>query len=298
MVYHEVHVGPNFRVKVEDRSLPVKGLRVDIGGGIRAVTDKNGFAVFRRVRPGSYYLHVPLDDGISNSPILDVKQDGPAEVTVPIRWPSVAPILVRSLKGTIRRLDNPPGQPPTIRALDLFEGVSGRFVKSEKTTETGEFSFEPVSPGLYFLSLKPSGHDGQIAIVVDAGAALDHLDLDLGWTSCGLYYTDRNKCRQGDLQLDQFSGRVVDLSGAVIPGAKVLLLDPAGTQVEELHSDGEGKFAAPRPLEGPYELVVSGMGFSTYRRTVHAKPTGDSTRSSSLTIQLGILGNCGASRLE
>ena len=229
---------------------------------------------------------------------MEVKTDGPAGVTVPMRWPSVAPIVVRSLRGTLRRLDTPPGQAHPIPSLALLAGVSGRILRREKTTEAGEFSLGTVAPGLYFSSLKPSGYEGLIAISVDPNAAMDHLDLDLAWTSCGLFYMAPTKCRQSDIQIEQLSGRVIDVTGAIIPGAKILLLDPAGTQVEQLHSDGEGKFALPRPLAGTYELVVSRLGFSTYRRTVHAKPMDDSTRSSSLTVQLGVFPNCSDSDPE
>lgn len=298
VVYPGIQVGPSFRVKVEDHGRPVKGLRVEIGssrgggGSLSQVTDRNGFTVFHDVRPGSYYLGVDHDDGVPDGAALEVKLDGPTGVTVPLRWPSVPPVLVRSLKGTIRSFDALPGQPQPSWSLALLQGVSGRWLQSEKTTEAGEFDFGSVAPGFYFLSLKPSG--GLIAVAVDHSAPTDHLHLELGWSSCGLYYTDRSKCAQSDAQIEKLSGRVTDLSGQVIPGAKILLLDPAGAIVEQLTSDGEGSFASPRPLAGTYELMVSSAGFTTYRRTLHAEQTGDSARPSSLIVQLGLLGSCPA----
>jgi hypothetical protein len=80
--YPEVHVGPDFRVKVQDRGRSVRGIQVEIsperGNGIRAVTDKDGFALFRSVRPGSYHLHADHDVGVWDGADLDVRPDGPA----------------------------------------------------------------------------------------------------------------------------------------------------------------------------------------------------------------------------
>ena len=307
--YPSVQVGPNFRVRVEDRGRPVKGLRVEIGGypgsGTRADTDKNGFALFRGVRPGSYHLSADHDAGISDGADLEVKLDGPTDVTVPLRWPSIAPILVRSLKGRIRGPDYLPGQPQPRLSLDLLEGSSGRRLKSLQTSDSGEFNFESAAPGLYFLSLTSglrgwSGETvtGLVPVAVDRSAPTDHFDVDLGWSSCGLSYTDQGKCPQSDLQIEHLSGQVLDSSEAAIGYAKILLFDPAETLVEQLQSDSEGRFTSPHSLAGAYQLVVSSAGFTPLRRTLHADPTGIPTRHSALTVQLGVSGSCSAANLQ
>jgi hypothetical protein len=304
VVYPGVQVGTNFRVRVEDLGSPVRGLRVGISdyggsGNTRVVTntDKNGFALFHGVRPGSYLLSADHDAGIPDGVDLEVKLDGPTNVTVSLRWPETAPILVHSLKGTIRGPDYLPGQPQPRLSLDLLEGSSGRRLKSLQTTDSGAFNFESAVPGLYFLSLKPSGLwgwsgeriTGLVAVAVDRGAPTDDLDIDLAWTSCGLGYVDRSKCPQRDLQIGQLSGQVLDASGAAIRDAKILLFDSNETLVERLQSDSAGKFTSRRSLAGTYALVVSTAGFTPLRRTVHAEPTGDSTR---LNVQLGVSGSC------
>jgi hypothetical protein len=113
---------------------------------------------------------------------------------VPLKWPSIAPVLVRSLKGRMRGPDYLPGQSQPRLSLDLLEGSSGQRLKSLQTTDRGEFDFESAAPGLYFLSLKSglrgwSGEQitGLVAVAVDHGAPADHLDVDLGSTSCGLW---------------------------------------------------------------------------------------------------------------
>jgi hypothetical protein len=285
---------------------------VEIGsyqsGGYKAVadTDKNGFALFRGVRPGSYHLSADHDAGIPDGADLEVKLDGPTDVTVSLKWPSIAPVLVRSLKGRIRGPDYLPGQSQPRLSLDLLEGNSRRRLKSLPTTDSGEFNFESAAPGLYFLSLKPSGLMGSsgeqitglVAVAVDRGAPTDHLDVDLGWTSCGLWYADRSQCPQSDLQTEQLSGQVLDSSGAAIPDAKILLFDPAETLVERLQSDNAGKFTSLHSLAGTYQLVVSSAGFTPLRRTLHAEPTGNPTRVSVLTVQLGVSGSCSAADLQ
>jgi len=306
LVYPSVQVGPNFRVEVEDHGRPVKGLRVEIRGyessdnRVVSDTDKNGFALFRNVRPGSYHLSADHDAGIPDGADIEVKLGGPTNVTAHLKWPSIAPIAVRSLKGIMRGPDYLPGQSQPRLSLGLLEGSSGRLLKDVQTADNGEFSFEGVRSGLYFLSLKPSGLrawsgepiTGLIAVAVDPGAQTDHLDIDLGWTSCGLWYADRNKCPEPELKIGQLSGQVLDVTGAAISGATILLLDHAQKLVERLQSDSAGKFASLDSLAGTYELMVSAPGFTPFRRTAHAELRGDSARPSSLTVQLGLGGSC------
>ena len=129
VVYSTVQVGPNFRVRVQGYGGPVKGFRVKLksyqGSGNKdvTVTDNDGFALFRGVRPGFYHLSADHDAGILDAGIpggvdLAVKLDGPTDVTVPLKWPSKEPVLIRSLKGTIRGPDYVPGQSQPRLPLD------------------------------------------------------------------------------------------------------------------------------------------------------------------------------------
>ncbi len=243
------------------------------------------------IRPGLHLLNADHDARIADGVNLDVRLDGPTKVTVPLRWPSNVPILVRSLKGTIRGPDYLPGHSQPRLSLDLLEGTSGRRLKGAQTNDRGEFDFESAASGLYFLSLKPSGLrgwsgesiTGLIVVSVNRTAPSENLDIDLGWTSCGLQYTDQSKCLR-ESQTQVLSGRVVDSAGATISGAKVLVLGPAGDAVDQLQSDREGGFASSRPLAGTYELVVSMAGFAPSRATAHVGPTGEPTRRPLLTV--------------
>src|SRR5580658_8353524 len=98
-------------------------------------------------------------------------------------------------------------------SLDLLEGTTGRRLKGAQTNDSGEFDFESAASGLYFLSLKPSGLrgwsgeqiSGLIVVAVDRTAPSENLDIDLGWTSCGLQYTDQSKCLR-EFQTEVLSG--------------------------------------------------------------------------------------------
>jgi hypothetical protein len=296
--YNPVTVGPNFVVSVEVRGRPVEGLRLDITGN-HAVTDKNGYASFRGVAPGSYLVSAGLDAGVAADVALDVKLDGPADLVVPIKWPHVATVVVLSLKGTIRGPDylHRTSQPKL--SLDLLDAISGKLLKSLQSTDSGEFDFENDAPGIYFLRLNPSGLrgwsgdeiTGLIAVAVEHFAPADHLEVALAWTSCGLDYSDPSLCPQDDLQIGELSGRVVDTSGEAIGDASIALLDPAGKLVQRLQSDPTGKFTSNHLATGTYQLVVSRSGFTPLRRTVHKEPS-DSRDVPPLNIELGVSGYC------
>jgi protocatechuate 3,4-dioxygenase beta subunit len=313
IVYPSYEVGPSFRVKVEDQGQPVEGLRVQIrvaqssanrfgitersSANRFSITDKNGFALFRAVPPGSYHLSAAHDAGIRDGEGLEVKPNGPIDLPVALKWPSTAPVSVRFLKGTIRGPDYVPGQSQPSLAIELLESLSGRRLKEVHTNEKGEFNLEGTAPGRYFLSLKWEGI-GLIAVTVNRDARADRMDLDVAMSSCGLGYFDRSNCQQGDLRTRQLSGRVVDTEGSIIPRARIQVLDPDGTLVEELQSDQEGEFDASRLLAGTYQLIVKGPGFTPYRRTVHVDSATEPSRRSAFTVQLGIFGSCSTNEVK
>ena len=257
-------------------------------------------ALFTNVPPGTYHLRADHDAGIPDGVDVKVTASGPTNVTVRLKWPSVAPIVVRSLQGTLRGPSYFNGQSQPSLSLDLTEAISGRLVKSIQTANNGEFNFEAAPSGLYFLTLKPSGLvawsgeqiTGQIAVAVDQSAPAHYLDIDLGWTSCGLWFLDQNHCAQQDLHIARLSGAILDVNGAAIRDATILLLDHAHKPIQQWHSDNAGKFASLNSLAGTYELVVSAPGFTPLRRNVDFQPTSDSALHSSLTVQLGLGGVC------
>ncbi|MGA2809136.1 MAG: TonB-dependent receptor [Terracidiphilus sp.] len=63
-------------------------------------------------------------------------------------------------------------------------------------------------------------------------------------------------------------GVVADPTGAIVPGAEVDLVDPAGSITGSFHSDNEGNFQVVAPHAGSYTLVVSEAGFETVKTPV------------------------------
>jgi hypothetical protein len=61
-------------------------------------------------------------------------------------------------------------------------------------------------------------------------------------------------------------GRVVDASGAVLPGVTVSMIHAASAAARTVVTDEDGAFRAPLLPVGAYELVAVVAGFETYRR--------------------------------
>lgn len=260
MSWIPISVGSNFKVKVTGYDGPVKGLLLKVEGA-SAITDGNGIAEFHSVSLGTHYLRAIPDNGYGDQ--LEVTRNGPKNTVVPMRWPSVKPIRVRSLSGTML------GQ--RVLSVDLLDGVSGRVLSSISTTERGEFDFGKQVPGLYFIRVV----GGLISVAVDPGAPAedDKLRLSLSWTSCGLMYMNLRQCPQSDLHVKKLEGHVNDPGGLPVPGAEIVLLDPAQNQVGQLSADSHGDFSSPDPLSGPFELWASVAGFNLVHTTLHIEPT-------------------------
>jgi len=325
-----VHVGPSFRVRVDDnRGRPVPGLSLEVqssAGKSKAVTDEGGFAAFREPSPGLYSLRAEQDLGSCLGKVLEVRSDAPGGIAVPMTWPTVAPVTVRSLKGTLHIPNYVPGRTGPELTLRLLVGVSGQELASGHTNETGDFDFGVATPGIYFLNLEPSALKdsrgnpitGRIAVLVEPDAASDHLELELGWTDCGLTYMDLTRCPPAELHIGQLRGRVIGPAGAVtvnggdalrhhlvyidpagpaVPDAGILLVDPGGDLIERLSSDRSGEFVSKQVPAGSYDLLVRSFGFATFRARVVISP-GVSPPAAGLDIQLGDTRSCGSARVQ
>lgn len=290
LAFSPISVGSSFKVKVSGYEGPVKGLLLKLedsqGQTKSAVTDRNGVAEFENVAPGTRYLLADHDNGFGEQ--LDVKPNGPANVIVPMKWPSKGPIHVRSLSGTMRAPYAAAGQlEQPVLSLELLEGVSGRILSRISTTDRGEFDFGKLDPGIYFIHLKPYSAfnqqiGGLISVAVDpsAPARADKLDLSLTWTSCGLMYTDLRQCPQPELHVKKLEGHASDSVGRAVPNAVIVLLDAERNQVAHVSTDTNGRFSFPDPLAGTFELRIDGE-FNPVHTTLHIEPT---ARSSSLEI--------------
>jgi len=324
-----VHVGLSFRVRVDDnRGRPVPGLSLEVqssAGKSKAVTDEGGFASFREPSPGIYSLRAEQDLGSCLGKVLEVQSDAPGGIAVPMTWPTVAPLTVRSIKGTLHIPNYVPGRTGPELSLRLLAGVSGQELASGHTNGAGDFDFGVTAPGIYFLNLEPSAlkdptgkpRGGRMAVSVEPDATADHLELELAWTDCGLTYMDLTRCPPAELHIGQLRGRVIGPPGAVIlnggdalrhtpvhidpagpaiPDAEILLVDPGGDLIERLSSDRSGEFASKHVPAGSYDLLVRSFGFATFRARVFVSP--DASAPARLDIQLGNMRSCSSARVQ
>lgn len=324
-----VYFGPSLRVKVDDlRGRPVRGLSLEIqsnAGKSKAVTDENGFVSFRNLSPGIYSLQAEQDVGSCLGKVLEVRSDAPSGITVPLTWPTVAPVTVRSLKGTLHIPNYVPGRAGPELPLKLLVAASGQEVASLHTNGVGDFDFGIAAPGIYFVNLEPSALKdprgspitGRIAVSVEPDATVDHTEIELGWTDCGLTYMDLTRCPPAELYVSQLRGRVIGPAGAVIvnggdalrhrhvdidpagpaiPNAEIFLVHPGGDLVEQLSSDRSGEFASKQVPAGTYDLLVRAFGFATFRARASVAP--DAFPTGKLDIQLGYLKSCSTAHVQ
>lgn len=284
IVYPTVHVGRTFRVRVADRGRPVPSLRLVLRsfpsgspdsadrGVSYSLTDAEGYARFADLAPGSYLLSPENDGEMRDGSFVDVAPNGPVDVTVQLRWPDATPLLVRSLSGTLRTPDYYPQQAQAQFSISLLESLSGRVIDKTHSDSKGRFAFDdPVKPGLYFLQLNDSSGtrtEGTITVEVNYDAPDAGLDLDLGWTSCGLHYGQRQA--YPEMRERNLCGDVADASGGVIPDADVWLLSNGEDAqiLEHTRADGTGQFALHQQRDGTYQLLVKRRGFQPFIRVV------------------------------
>ncbi len=296
-------VRPAFQVTVKQSRNPVQGLHLFLDSdqpgwkSVGADTDKNGIAYFHGIPPGNYKVRTDPEAGAQTDALIEVSSNG-REDFVYLNWPRMPIIPVQSLKGRMRGPDFEPGKSEALAAIDLIKSGSSRVVKRVVTEYAGAFDFEITEPGLYFLSLKPSGLveiSGSIAVEVVRNAVADHLDIDMGWTDCGLWYVDRS---QRELRLDRLTGRIADSNRGAISDSDIFLLESSGKLVERIHPDNEGSFSSPRSLNGTYQLLVSRPGFTPLRTTLRAEAEPGTTRNQSLAVKLGVGGACSDAIVE
>jgi hypothetical protein len=224
------------------------------------------------------------DDALADAAVVKVSAGGPPDVTVSMRWPSVDPIAVLSVSGTMRGLDFFPSEQQVPLSLSLLESVSSRVIAETNSDSKGRFKFgEDVPPGVYFLRLNLSGlrsgwsgeqMQGMIAIEVSSAAKQSALNLDLGWSSCGLSYAQQ--VTYPELELTAVCGDIADVMGADVPNAEVLLVanGEGGEIIEETRSGAKGGFALQKKHEGSYQLLIKYPGFRPYLRPVRIDATG------------------------
>lgn len=92
----------------------------------------------------------------------------------------------------------------------------------------------------------------------------------------------------GRVEAAQVSGIVTDPSGAVVPGARVVLRDIASGVEAVTESDTNGRYALASSTDGTYLLIVSRDGFSAFSRTLELTG-GSGAADIPVSLELGLM---------
>ena len=81
-------------------------------------------------------------------------------------------------------------------------------------------------------------------------------------------------------------GVIVDPSGALVPGARVLLRLPLHRHDREVLSDSEGHFTIPNLVPGVYSFVVAAAGFGSFESVPFALHPGEDRHLETVTLSI------------
>ena len=84
----------------------------------------------------------------------------------------------------------------------------------------------------------------------------------------------------------QFTGRVVDSTGAVVPDADVLIHNQSTAVDTKTVTTGTGDYTVPYLIPGTYDIAVSKQGFKTVKKTDILLNVGQ-TSTISFALQVG-----------
>ena len=264
------------------------------------VSGPDGIARFHRLSPGNYYLEVRADLRTPTRALLQIRSDGPVNSTVPLSWPGIAPISIRSLKGAIHGpVFSPQGNQPSAW-VDLVVARTGEVLRNFRTAARGEFDLPNVPAGLYFLAIRSfepqiSGGDGAgaIAVEVDSAAPAARMDVDFSLTSCGLVVSTTRDCPTPSLSASRIAGRVTNLAGEGLARSRVTIMSQEATSLDQVETDSAGAFASDFDRPGMYILDVDLWNFTTLRATVTVEASANLSIFSPLVLRLGQFGTCG-----
>jgi len=273
------------RIFEEGTSRPVSSARVTllpqgrtstIGPPAQALSDRDGRYVFESVAPGRYWLDVQRGGYVSVSSEPSKRQTNEVVAGQDFVWPDiglqkggviagrvldesgepVADVRVTALK----RVDLPPGIPPTARRRALTRIPVG---PGSLTNDLGEFRVFGLPPDSYLvvadLAQRPAAGTGGTTITAtyfpgtSDGSAAQPITVSAGQTVNGIEF------RLAVAPAFKVSGMVVDETGAPVPRAMVMLTPDMRTlpmvgPPAQSSSDDQGRFVVAGVAAGSYTL--------------------------------------------
>jgi hypothetical protein len=219
-------IGRDFVVEVFNQRKAVVGLRIELTTDPESddeesrtvsivTTDASGWAKFRSVGPGLYYIGIK-HPAFAHSEELQVMQYPPkgSPKKITFEWPGWKPLIAQSVSGILNGhvktarglgpdLNQPAYSPVGGAKLTLSNTVANDVVDSRTTQESGMFDFESVPAGAYFLRIETPisnsvrwfhPNDGYVPIEVDPSAKVLNFNLFLDNAICGeLGYEQRER---------------------------------------------------------------------------------------------------------
>ena len=271
-VFPTYKVRPRFSVSVMNGSSPVIGKQLRVldtsGNNVRdirsEITDRQGVAHFEMVTAGHYLIQAA--DGHGDAAELDVALDGEDQILT-LKWPEMPVLNTRNARGRMRLAND---LSPVSAKVSLLDAISLKQVASGEVN--GSFDLGSVPDGLYWLRVvqpeKKQGEwmkvNGDVAIQVDSSSSTGELDVAVGRSSCGLYYS--NNCRPTKpLTVRGLCVTAVDTAGATIRRTGLQLKDERSSRAISLgETDENGTFELRNDSrEGNYTLsLLPPVGFT------------------------------------
>jgi len=208
-------VRPDFSVDIYLRELrekgtPMSGVRVSLspqnGNDVSSVSDSDGKAYFRSLKPGHYFLVVEKAGVESDAANLEVSSDNlTAKDRLEFGWPLRETFKVQTVSGKFgtTKFDKKVGDivhkgplvGATVTLTDVLRGIE---ISRTVTDEHGDFKFNEVPEALYKLHVTEAPKaettqwdiQGDVIVAVSKTATNSVLPrLNFAMTSCGLTYT-------------------------------------------------------------------------------------------------------------
>ena len=92
---------------------------------------------------------------------------------------------------------------------------------------------------------------------------------------------------QAQVTSGSVSGTVVDIQGALVPGAKVTLTDEVQATTRSMNSSSDGNFYFTPVLPSTYTVVVEAAGFKKFEKTGIKVSPGDRVEVAGITLDVG-----------
>jgi hypothetical protein len=183
--------GSNFVVQLLDGEAPLRDITVLVqnarefcSAGKReaeGISGADGRIAFKGIASGDHYLCAKNGSDLRMFAWVKVSTQEADERTIQVNLPGSSPIVVRNIGGVIRwerRLN-----------IALLDYNTSKLLAKTETNSIGEFHEKTVPVGKYWLEISSAAkgdEQGRVLVELRPEADEKQIDLDVGFTSCGM----------------------------------------------------------------------------------------------------------------